>query len=360
MQGQKDSGELDIIWIVVGILLACGLVFFLFRDRILATIMWIKYFELKLISYFVVNENYQGLALWVYRTDTHNIQFLELRLLALEVGQTLLYPCMFFILALAIFVFFKHPNSGYRDIENMKTLAGKVGKTFPAINVVKGLNLVAAPVDQGPWAMADTPIEFAKKLQLIHRDPKTQAIILDHNKAKLVFTQQLGELWPGIDQLKPYQQALFAIFAAFANFKRDEAEKKMEDISRGITQDQLRTGKINFNTNAILAKYKNTPVVQRIIKQHAFTQTIFIELLSEARKSGIVLNSLCLWLKPVDRKLWYVINNVGRKSAFSEVAAIQAHWLAEKRLGFAIAQPMIDEAIFALEEAIQSRIIKDI
>lgn len=209
-------------------------------------------------------------------------------------------------------------------------------------------------------AMAETPIEFAKKNKLIHRDTKTTKILFDHNRAKLLFTQQLGESWPGIDKLKPYQKALFAIFAAFANYKREEAEQKMEEIAANLTPDQVKSGKIKFNTDALLKKYQDTKVVKKILNNNAYTNTIFIELLYEARKSGIVLNSLYLWLKPIDRKLWYVLNDVGRKAVFSEAAAVQAHWLAEKKLGFPIAQPMVDEAVAALEEAINNRVIKDL
>jgi len=363
MQGsQKESGELDIIWIVVGLLLLVGVIFFLFRSYILTAILWIKYFELHIISAFVVGDNYKGLENWAYHSSEHSttVRFAELRILAFEVGETLKYPCMFLCLLFAVIVYWKHPQTGYRDIESMKSLANKVRKIFPAINIINGLDLVKTSVDDGPWAMADTPIEFAKKHHLIRRDRKTGEIVLDSNKANLIFSQQLGQPWRGVDALPAHQKALFAIFAAFANYKRDDAETKMEEIAASLTPDQVKTGKIKFDTDTLLKKYRDSKVVQNITKRHAYTATIFMELLTEARKSGIVLNSLYLWLKPLDRKLWYVLNNVGRKAVYAEAAAIQAHWLAERRLGFAINQPMIDEAISALQEAIQSRIIKDV
>ncbi len=362
MQGssQRDSGELDVLWLVAGILLLCGLIFFIFRSPILSAILWVKYGELRLISLFVVNDNYQGLANWVHHTSSTQIQFAMLQLLALEIGESLKYPCALFSLFFAVIIYIKHPDTGYRDIETMKTLANKVRKMFPAINIVNGLELVKTPVEQGPWAMAETPIEFAKKYKLIHRDPKTEQLVLDQNKTKLIFSQQLGEHWKGVAQLRPHQKALFAIFAAFANYKRDEAEAKMEEIAANLLPEQLKSGKINFNTDVLLKKYQDTPIVKKITQKHAYVNTIFMELLTEARKSGIVLNSLYLWLKPLDRKLWYVLNNVGRKAVFSEAGASQAHWLAERRLGFAISQPMVDEAVAALSEFIQSRIIKDL
>ena len=168
MQGsQKESGELDILWIVAGILLLCGLVFFLFRAYILSTILWVKYFELQIISIFVVNDNYQGLANWAHHTDSTQVQYVMLQLLASEVGNSLKYPCIFLAAIFALILYFKHPDTGYRDIESMKTLANKVRKMFPAINIVNGLDLVNTPVDQAPWAMADTPIEFATSIFIL-------------------------------------------------------------------------------------------------------------------------------------------------------------------------------------------------
>lgn len=134
----------------------------------------------------------------------------------------------------------------------------------------------------------------------------------------------------------------------------------MEEIARSVTPDNLKKKKIPYNTDSLLKKYRDIPKVTAITGAHAYTSTVFAEMLIEARKSGIILNSLMLWLKPTDRALWYVLNNVGRKAVFIEGAAVQAHFLAERRLGFAIKQPMVDEAVFALDEAIQSRIIKEL
>ncbi len=358
--GQKDSGELEIIWVVVGIFAVAAILLLLFHTQILTAILWIKYIELKIISFFIVGSQYQGLADWINPHNHNRVSVDELALLSSEIGNTLKGPCAGLGILFMIIAYFKHPTSGFRDIENMHTLSEKVRQTFPAINIVSGLNLVKDSIDEGPWAMALTPIEFGKKYGLLSRNKKTGKIVVDEYKAKLVFNQQLGELWPGIDKLKPHQKALFAVFSAFANYKRDEAEAKLEEIAAQITQAQIKKKAIPFHTDALLKKYANSPTVQAIIKKHAYTTTIFSELLTQARKSGIVLNSLYLWAKPLDRPLWYILNNVGRKAVFIEAAGVHAHWLAEKRLGFEIHQPMTDEAIFALNEAIQARIIKDL
>jgi intracellular multiplication protein IcmP len=358
--GQKDSSEMEMIWLAIGILGLVAFIVGLFHTQILTAILWIKYGELKLLSFFMVNQQYQGIESWINPNNHNRVSLAELSLLSLEIGNTLKGPCAILCVIFIGIGYVKHPASGFRDIENMKSLAEKVRQVFPAINVMTGLNLVKTPIDEGPWAMALTPIEFGKKHGLLHRNPKTKRVMVDEFKAKLIFSQQLGPLWKGIEALKPHEKALFAIFAAFINYKRDEAEAAMEEIMEQITQAQINKKSIPFRTQALLKKYGQTPPVLEVIKKHAYVSTIFMEMLVHARGSGIVLNSLVLWVKPIDRPLWYILNNVGRKAVFIEAAGVHAHGLAERRLGFEIRQPMVDEAIFALQEAIDARIIKDL
>lgn len=60
-----------------------------------------------------------------------------------------------------------------------------------------------------------------------------------------------------------------------------------------------------------------------------------------------------LWLKPVDRPLWFMLNNVGRRTAFTEVAGPMAHWLAEKVIGRKLIVPMVNQATTALVAALE-------
>lgn len=361
MQGsQKDSGDLEIIWIIVGVLALLLGIFVIFRAQILTVVLTIKYFELRTISFFMVNQHYESLSIWLNQQDPNRVSLDELSLLSSEIGNTIKYPCIFLCFFFAIVIYFKHPKRFFRETENMHTLAQKVSTIFPAINVTKGVNLVKTPINTGPWAMAMTPIEFMKLYTLGIRDPKTGKITIDQYKTKLAFTKQLGPLFPGIDALAPHEKAIFAILSAFINYKRDEGEAAMEAIVGQITPEQIKKKKIPYHTDNLLKKYRKTAPVEAILKKHAYTSTVFTQMLVEARQSGIILNSLMLWLKPIDRNMWYVINNVGRKAVFIEAAAVHAHWLSEKRLGFAIKQAMIDEAIFALDEAIQSRIVREL
>jgi intracellular multiplication protein IcmP len=264
-------------------------------------------------------------------------------------------------LFLAAILAWLHPGNSFNEVESMVSLKEKLRKDFPSVQVVMGWDLAKEDIDNGPWAMAQTPIEFGKKHHLLYRNPDNNMVMVDKIRAKVLFCQQLGPLWPGVEQLPPYQKALFAAFCAFINYNRDEAENFLANIERSVTRAKLNKKELDFSgTAALIKKYGNSPDVQRILKDHAYFHTVFIEMLATARRSGIVANSSYLWLKPIDRPLWYALNNLGRKAVFVEMASAHAHWLAEKKLGFALTEPMVEEAIYGLEEAVKIRVVRDI
>ena len=55
-------------------------------------------------------------------------------------------------------------------------------------------------------------------------------------------------------------------------------------------------------------------------------------MLVAARTDGVLASAEFLWLKPVDRQLWFMLNSIGRRTPFVEVSAPYAHWLVERRL----------------------------
>ena len=76
-------------------------------------------------------------------------------------------------------------------------------------------------------------------------------------------------------------------------------------------------------------------------------------MLELARTDGVLASAEFLWLKPLDRKLWYMLNSVGRQTAVPEIAGAFAHWTAEKKTKRALRVPMVDEAAKSLEVAMK-------
>ncbi|KTC86360.1 IcmP protein [Legionella brunensis] len=133
------------------------------------------------------------------------------------------------------------------------------------------------------------------------------------------------------------------------NRDRGAASGILESIDKSYSG-----GKIDFSAaKAVLRKYQGAENVQEILAKHAYLLTVMASLLEAAREDGVVPSSEFLWLKPIDRRLWYMLNCVGRQTPFAEVAGPFAHWRAEKVMGRRSLVPMIDEAIKALEIAVK-------
>jgi intracellular multiplication protein IcmP len=243
----------------------------------------------------------------------------------------------------------------------MKTLAEAERKNWPQISPVIKLNLVKVDIDKGPWAMALSPMQWAKKHKLLHEEkiiPSMTMTAKNHNQrtvnikreaAHHIFVMQCGEYWQGIRYLKPGTKALFAVFAARANRDRDGALKLLLQIAASTTR-----GKLDFSgVDALLAKHQNSRLVQRIMHSHAYVLTVMASMLELARKDGVLATADFLWLKPTDRLLWFMLNSVGRQTSFAEVSGPFAHWNVERAMGRRLMVPMVEEAVNALEAAIK-------
>ncbi len=124
----------------------------------------------------------------------------------------------------------------------------------------------------------------------------------------------------------------------------------LSQISRSTEQ-----GKLNFSgTQQLLKKYGDHKNVQQTVERHAYQFTVMASMLEFARLDGVLASADFLWLKPVDRKMWYMLNSIGRQTAFSEVAGAFCHWQSEKELGKKINVPMVKEAVTSLDEAINN------
>lgn len=167
--------------------------------------------------------------------------------------------------------------------------------------------------------------------------------------AKRVFTLQLGPYWDGFEHCPPHARALAGVFMARMNRDRGSASKILESIDKSYAE-----GKPDYSmATSIVRKYQNTELIQNIVGRHAYLLTVMASLLQASRDDGVVPSAEFLWLKTVDRRLWYMLNCVGRQTPYAEVAGPFAHWRAERAMHRSSLVPMIDEAIKAIEIAVK-------
>lgn len=85
--------------------------------------------------------------------------------------------------------------------------------------------------------------------------------------------------------------------------------------------------------------------------RHGTVTSGLMAKLDEVRRiSGMLPPGEFLWLKSVDRPLWYALNNLGRRTFHVEGAAAISHYQSERALGRAFADPHVDEAVEGIME----------
>jgi intracellular multiplication protein IcmP len=290
--------------------------------------------------------------------DPSTVDWAQLVDMTRNVGSFMRYPVVIVLIILAVILYNSNITLKFRRAHNMNTLRAQEQYNWPAIMPIIKEDLVSQDVNVGPWAMALTPMEFAKKNNLLKKDD----VLLDNpipgqemtagvkrSDAKRVFTMQLGPYWDGFERCSPQAYALSAVFIARMNRDKDAANHILK-----VLDTTFVAGKPDYSVaKPVIQKYQNSEVVQNIISKHAYTLTVIGSLLAAARDDGVVPSSEFLWLKPIDRRLWYMLNCIGRQTPYAEVGGPFAHWKAEKVMGRRSLVPMIDEAIRALEIAIK-------
>ncbi len=222
---------------------------------------------------------------------------------------------------MAAILYFTHPNLKFNNVFDTQKLRESEKDNWPQIIPVIKENLVDEDIDIGKWAMSPSPMQFAKKYNLIevlapdanlksYMRKKTEVRVIA-DKAEQVFAKQLGPVWRGLDRAPIHARALMAIFAAHCYQDKANVTKLIGQIARSSAEDKL-----DFSgADEVLKKHYQSKLVQQAMHSHAYLYGVMASLLEVARTAGVLSSSDFLWLKPLDRPMWYIINTVGRRTA---------------------------------------------
>jgi intracellular multiplication protein IcmP len=356
-QPSNDSG-MGPIWIIVILFL---IVFIIWREAhqyIVTFIFSINILEAKVIHFFIGSDQLRQEINIMETIDPNSVDWDQLFLLTSNVGEYIKYPITVILGILAVWLYHSDITLKFRRAHSMKSLSIQEQDNWNAIMPVVNQDLIAIDINTGPWAMALTPMEFARKYALLKKDDALMDKAMPgmemtagirRGDAKRVFTLQLGPYWDGFERCPPYARALIAVFIARMNRDRSSASNILSALDKSAA-----LGKMDFSVaNATLKKHQNAENVQEILAKHAYLLTVMASLIAAARDDGVVPSSEFLWLKTTDRRMWYMLNCVGRQTPYAEVAGPFAHWKSEKVMKRKLLAPMIDEAIRALEIAVK-------
>lgn len=359
-QGQEQgTNSMDLLWGVAFVVAIVLVLWYFARGPIIQFLFLVKLGEIYLVSFFTDALEPVRQEILRFYDVPKEVTIPQLQLWFNAVGKYLRIPTMAIVALLGIYIFLKHPTLKFKNIFSMDRLRQLEKENWPQITPVCELDLVHTPINEGPWAMAESPMEFAKSRKLLEELPRpidpllarlnlTEVKVLEH-KARAEFIRQMGPPFEDLNKMPIHAKALFAIFAARAG---DDA-KGAEELTLRIAASS-EGGKLDFTgAMPLLRKHYNTKAIAQILGQHAYLYGVLASMLELARTTGVLASADFLWLKPLDRKMWYMLNSTGRRTPFAEIAGPYSHWLAEKALRRKITQPMIDGAVKGLEEAVK-------
>ena len=356
---QQSGGSADNsmapIWVAILVFLTAVVVWKTSHQYIVSAVFFITILQAKLVNIFLDSAPLADVIYLMQTVDPAAVGWHLMLEVMGQVGSYLRYPVAAILVIFALILYKSDVTHRFRKKYSMQTLRQQEQANWALIKPVVGLDLVTQNIAEGPWAMALSPMEFARKYDLLKKDDA----ILDNpvpgqemtagirrGDAKRVFTLQLGPVFEGFDRTPPHVVALAAVFMARINRDRDGAANILEELNQTCLDKKP-------NYAVALKKHYQIESIQRILSSHAYILTVLASLLMAARDDGVVPTAEFLWLKPVDRRLWFMLNCVGRQTAYAEVAGPFAHWKAERAIQRRSLVPMIDEAVKALEQAVK-------
>ena len=293
-------------------------------------------------------------------TDTQRYDYFQLTGYSMiAVAAKLSYYYRWVLVALfmfvAVYVSFFSKYSKFKKRHDLESLIKVQAKMWPVIAPIVDFNPIKKsariPGSKMPeklplFAEALSPEEWVSwnRIPVINDVP-------DRESTRRAFVAQLGGRWEGIEKTPLYYQALFAAFALRGVQRREESEELLGRFS--LCWSEKGGLALTPEIKSEIRKLVRDPAVGgqalELADQHGYNTTALLGVLKWSRMMGGVLApAQFLWLRAVDRALWYPMNNLGRRSFHSEGAGAMAHFMAEQNAKKPLPIPRVDTAIITL------------
>lgn len=358
----------NFFWLIA-IFFAAAILFWIYDEKyIVVPMFWLRVHEIDLMRILVNNvwmpiaaffhlplpdiQKLDALQHYMQTANPSAVPWKNFAAINVFLGRWTRYPVIVALIGMAVFMYFYHGSARFARTFNVRSLR-KVGEeVWPQIAPIASLNLVKEDIDQGSWAMAKLPLIFCREHNLlsVKQVANKKAWSLKEKPTYRLFALQLGPLWKGLDALPIHVKALALIFLARATGNRPLSNQLLSQLAASSA-----SGVLDFSgVSEKLLKYHDHKLVRWLNRHHAYVTTVMATMLEMARADGVLASAEFLWLKPVDRRLWYTLNSVGRRTAVVEVAGTFSHWQAERKVGRALKTPMVKSAVDALHESLAS------
>lgn len=301
-------------------------------------------------------------------------------------GTWLRWPCLLCLVALLVWSMRWGSVESLKNRYNMEKLLANNAKNFPCLMPIvgKGKYLLSPDsYDKGLWKIARSPVQFALQhsllegvngtaipveMALVNGLPSTELPAFGKCKfneelAISAFKKQLGLRFTGKDKLSVPRKTMACAFILYALGMKKDCIAILDAVSKSYSENDGKPQCQIFEDKEFLARLNEVLEANwdEFVKRSAISRHLSYELpmlmafLIEARKKGVLASSQFLWLRPVDRPLWYALNQCGGRAAWSEALSAWAHFQAEEHEKNSLDNPQIDAAVEGLKKALEAQ-----
>lgn len=239
-------------------------------------------------------------------------------------SNTMIYylPMVMVLSCWSCYKAYRDPMNRLRVSHTADSLLYRLNEDFPYTTPILKLDLNKNNVKG--WESSIPPHKYAKKYNLILPDDT-----FNNEKAEEVLKEQVRTKLPTkkpFSVFTDYEKALFTVFATRLAKDLLSAEKLIKALAFTCRNTDKNTPDYSL-ANDLFKKHKKQIVP--FLKIHRYSATILLSMFEASKLRGKIAPSFFLWLKPVDRQLWYALNRVGAQVPFLEGGGIWSHWRAE-------------------------------
>ena len=328
-----------------------------------------------------------------YSERLHTLN-LTMKLLALSAyAYTPLAPL---VVLLAMFRFRKkHVLQRMQRQLDRESLLKLMVNVNPSLHAVADQKILQQHPQKGPWRIAEIGIHFASRHGLlaaasgdpVHRItprecllptaekrqlfPPSDYMFLHRDRTDALFQEQLGAPVRSRRQMlqdtHPFRYLALAGLLPMVHGGIDNRKIGMDLLDK-INQSLREHPEYSTNkdlaarlmrpllpeADALVQRYFDHKTVHQLLHRHAYELTLFTGLFYACKSKGKTVVTDMLWLKPLDRPLFYTLHQVGPATPWNEMfgvttpwvetAAPAAHYQVERYLDRKQTMPMIEAA----------------
>ena len=211
---RPGDGYIPVVWFPF--LVVVFALWYNYSEKIVAGIFAIRraegYFLLKILSVvdgvshlvdadMMATANLKSALAYMEATPPSQVSYKDLFRVSSVFGEAFTLPSIIIGGLGIVYSLFFHRFSKFKQVYTMSSLSRQEVVNWPQISCVMGKNLIKEDIDQGEWRMSLQPLNFSKQNGLLRTETVKGVTVarLDKDKARSVFSSQMGPLWTGLE-----------------------------------------------------------------------------------------------------------------------------------------------------------------